>query len=923
MTQKAGPSTCRKVAVVLGWSLLCAVLGTSTSRSATNALEPREAQFVFLIDDSRSMREEVRGSGRSDPDRLAVFAVRALLGVLNDRDWVSVVRLNGPVDEENPPPLAPLDRPHRARIDRVLELTGKLADYGGDYTPCRSALKKAFDLLGGVDRPDVSQVGIFLSDGECTRQGEGRVMDLLDRLRSYREDRFQFYLLRFQGTQPSPELERLAEATGGSAIQVQRGDPTRILNTFAQALSRSQGYESQILTPARADLSAHRGARRVRLLAVAPGEGPGLQLTVTDLQGHPVAVDPLAAGQHQYSPDGREYRFASARYDPTGEPVRVEVRGAGTDWEVVALPEYRLAAELAIRRGRCGEEGEEVESVIGAGSDLCAVIRLLNDRGRVVGQDITAGRLQGVIEQTPPGGEPHRITANPDREGEASFRLDLSALAEGHHTIRAEVRLTPPDEDRPRVLSAGERTLQAIDRAIQPQPPRVDLGDVHPGFGRSAMVGLAGNFPETQVRLELEEPERLPGCLTLRFADRPLGEAVRILPGQTYPLRLEVADECGQQGVYPVDTHLKILMDELPEVGTVSMPLSWRLDNTVRKADALSFELEAGSSGEGAVTVPAGEGALAPDAATLRYDAAFDPVRAEGAEPTENLRIGFVDPHGEVRMLLHDDGEPVRQGQVAITADQPLRVRVEALPCCGTGRYSSRLRLRSVGGGTPVEVPIEVTVAGSWWTCYRSWVIAALLGLLAFLLMFYLISIFTHCRLLSRKQLVTRLVPLHWPRYGGAPRPASDRGGDREEVEDMVGAGMRWHRRLLAWLKANPLIIGLPRQRYRETAELNLSSSLEFSSVDLQGERDVVGRLQSSPELDPGDEGRLFARAGSGVNFFAVRGPRGAIGELTPEGWYGKRDGYTVEQLAKGQRLIHKVSGTERKEGHVGGWQLG
>ncbi|MCP5117641.1 MAG: VWA domain-containing protein, partial [bacterium] len=122
--------------LILAWAL------PSMAQRGGRALEPREAQFVFIIDDSGSMSQN-----RTDPDRLAVFAVRALLGVLDDRDWVSVVRLNGPREGEQPPPLAPLSDDHRKRVRQVLDLGGKLAEYGGRYTPCRSDLEVAHDVL--------------------------------------------------------------------------------------------------------------------------------------------------------------------------------------------------------------------------------------------------------------------------------------------------------------------------------------------------------------------------------------------------------------------------------------------------------------------------------------------------------------------------------------------------------------------------------------------------------------------------------------------------------------------------------------------------------------------------------------------------------------------------------------------------------
>ncbi len=916
--QPTGRTTARRrLPPLWGLALLLVWAVPATAQGGGGALEAREAQFVFIIDDSGSMSQE--RYGRTDPDRLAVFAVRALLGVLDDRDRASVVRLNGPRDGEEPPPLAPLDEQHRLRLKQVLDLKGKLAAYEGEVTPCRSALEDAQELLNGADRPNVSQVVIFLTDGECTPSGDQeQVLGFLDGLRSHQGDRrrFQFYLLRFQGTKPSSGLEKLAELTDGAAIGLRRGDPTRILHTFAQALSRSQGYESQILTAGNSELPGHRGARRVRLLAVVPGGGnDSPEIRLSDRTGNPLRVTPIDQGVHHYLPDGREYRFVSAEFKPAGGPARAEVVGAGNDWDVVALPEYRLGVEMVLHRGRCGEAKERVGSnVLTVGSDLCAVIRLVNDRAQAVGQDVTEGKLKGVLEITSEG-RSEQVTATPLRADEARFELDLQALEEGYHTLRAAVHLTPPGESRARILPARGRTLQAVNRAIEAEPGEVSFGDVYPGSENTQMLRLKGRFSETDARIEIQDAGEIPACVALSFAGKPLGETVRMLSQQPYPLILRVAEECAGEEVDPVKTHLLLRMPELPGDEALAIPLAWRLDSTVRLDDLLRFELKAGEPALGVVAAPG-------DVVATAYQAGLDLPTAAGGEPTEHLRLGFFVEHSDVPMLLDADGELIREKQITFGPEDPVRLMVEARPCCDTGSYRSRLRLRPVDGGRARVVPIEVRVTGNWWTCYRSRVIAGLLGLLVALLTFYVLSMFSHSNFLARSQLVARLVPLRWPRYGGAPQPAPDRGADREEVEDMIRAGLPWHQRTLNWLRANPLVFGLPRRRYYETVELDLTPDLNVSSVVLIPERDVVDRLQKAREMEPWEEGRLFARAGGVVSFQAVRGPKKEIGQLTPDGWYGKVEGLRVEQLTKGQRLIHKIPAPDRKEGFAAGWVL-
>jgi Mg-chelatase subunit ChlD len=255
-------------------ALLAVLPAPVRAQAEAREASTRAAQFVLVIDDSRSM-------DKTDPNRLAVFAAQALFSMLDDRDEVSIVRLNGPVQGETPPPIEPLAT-NREAMQRLLG--GRIAAYGGNNTTCRSALQATQRLLNQAYRPNVAQVVLFLTDGACTPAATERPdpAAFLGGLRSHEEDLFQFYLLRFVGLDVSPELGALARQTGGDTIEVGSTDPTAILHAFATALSRSQGYEAALLTPEDPEIAAHRGAKRVRLLAVARGQSPPLGLAVHD-----------------------------------------------------------------------------------------------------------------------------------------------------------------------------------------------------------------------------------------------------------------------------------------------------------------------------------------------------------------------------------------------------------------------------------------------------------------------------------------------------------------------------------------------------------------------------------------------------------------------------------------------------------------
>ena len=219
---------------------------------ATNA-----AQYVLLIDDSGSMRPIGRDPG-ADPDRLAVFATRSMLALLDDRDEVSVVRLNSVMDGEAPPAIRPL-REVRTSLEAALANNGRLASYAGRDTPCSRAFEAVRGLLNQSRRPGVKQVLIYLTDGACEIAGHPDALtpeSFLNGVESHRGDSgFLFYLLRFRGRDYTPALATLASQTGGASFEMTT-EATGILTPFAQAISLAQGFDAFELTPTSSTLAA-------------------------------------------------------------------------------------------------------------------------------------------------------------------------------------------------------------------------------------------------------------------------------------------------------------------------------------------------------------------------------------------------------------------------------------------------------------------------------------------------------------------------------------------------------------------------------------------------------------------------------------------------------------------------------------------
>src|SRR5690554_7327665 len=93
---------------------------SAQERSELASAQARSAQYIFVIDDSGSMSRQISGEGpAADPDRLAVFAVRSTLSMLDAVDEATVVRLNGSNDGEEIVPIAPLKQNRKALEDKL------------------------------------------------------------------------------------------------------------------------------------------------------------------------------------------------------------------------------------------------------------------------------------------------------------------------------------------------------------------------------------------------------------------------------------------------------------------------------------------------------------------------------------------------------------------------------------------------------------------------------------------------------------------------------------------------------------------------------------------------------------------------------------------------------------------------------------
>lgn len=883
--------------------LLAAAPGVAQPPAASAATaETRAAQFVFVLDDSASMR-------RTDPNRLAVFAVQALLAMLDDRDEVSLVRLSGAASGETPPPIQPLSR-GRGTLNKLL--AGQIAAYGGGSTTCRSGLASTRRLLEQAHRPNVAQVVLFLTDGACSSGEAPDPQVVLQGLASHREGLLQFYLLHFRGEPVSPELPRLAEATGGSVTPIPAGDPTALLHAFAAALSRSQGYEAELVSPSDPEIDAHRGARRVRLLAVAPGGSPNLGLSVHDRQGRSSRTGgrtgvhrygggaPAVAGIEDHP--GQPFRFVAMDYRPDTSEMRVRVTGAGDSWKAVAVPEYRLFLKMGVLAGECKSPGQPVgDKGVETGSTVCLVADLVNEAGVTVDAGLTGRDLEAAVYF---GGATQPVEMRLEGE-KARFRLQRNHLEKGYLSMQPIVRLNPSDG---RNLRGRSLSIQVSSVEIRAALDSRGFGTLKPGQEVTRSLSLDGSFEPTPVRFSFRDRKDIPSCVTVELNGTPEGKSVTMGVGKGHNVTLRVAPYCGPRDIRrPYPTRLILDFEGL---SPRDLPVPFELDYRLQVPADAELKVKGGRHAEKAISLPGNR------QKDLRLTATLAGTTPE-TWPEKHLGLSLA-------------GTPV--GEPFTLRGDSLRLRAEAGPCCASGSYPASLELRPAdreGYAPGMELPeplvipvrIEVESAGVW-ACWGYWILRGLLLLLLLLAILYVVNMFRNSRWLRPVRVAEKLVPLAWTAHGGTA-PLKDH---KARVQELVKGSLPWPRRVLAWFLANPLAFGLPGGSYRETLELILQPHRDVSRsaavlVPKRGVQEQVGR-------DPAAfTGRMFAVAEGSVTFVCVPDKEGRVGRMSLDGAAPAPDPDPTRRSAvrlRGHKLLrHPEDWESHEEGRAAGWQVG
>jgi hypothetical protein len=288
----------------------------------------------------------------------------------------------------------------------------------------------------------------------------------------------------------------------------------------------------------------------------------------------------------------------------------------------------------------------------------------------------------------------------------------------------------------------------------------------------------------------------------------------------------------------------------------------------------------------------------------LLYKAEFLPADP----PSEDLVVGFFAPQSKSDPRAVETSDLVRPGGV-------LHLRVLAERCCSSGTYQRTVELiPQQGTAWPIHLPVHVTVEGSSLTCHLPAASFFLVFAVGVLLNLYAYGMAANSHFVPLPRLAARLRPLQRNGAGGLEE------GSRKAVEALVRRDLPFWRRALNWLRANPLVFGLPGGSFHETIELQLHPrrDVSVSRLCLIPHRNFHKTLQQQPQLG---QGRLFAAAFSQLRFFAVP-HRGKVGELMVKDASEEAGQPELTWIGPNQDLLRNMEGEDRPVVYAG-WRIG
>jgi hypothetical protein len=836
-----------------------AVASLRHARADDTGVGPVSTQYVFLIDDSASMRGA--GGTPNDPDRLAVFAVRAMLTMLDEQDEASVMSLN---PKAPAPAIAPLSQ-NREELNRVLAEDATIASYDVGSTPCAAALERVWQVLEAGKRAGARQVLFFLTDGQCT----GGIVPTARWQQRKASGDFDFYYLRFSERESSRELAELAGA--GNTTLLSSADAGAMIEPLAKALARSQGYAAYVVDPlSKGSVPAFRGSERVRVLVTSRDAGSDLELRVFKGSGAPQALKHVQAGSFHYAADGKPhqaYRSAFAVFSDEGAPTTYQVSGADRNvWKGVVVPEYRLTVSIETHEGKCDDGGSIVES-LRAGSSACFKVVAKDGKGSDVTRDLQASGARVKFDVTLDGGK-SEIVASSSPE---AWTYERQALPQGVYSVRPLLFLTGR-EDQPAVRGFPI-SLSVSNQTIAMTPSDIDAGELHlAGTPFTAKVKLDGTFPATNLSIAFDDKFPPPACTRVRVDGEDLPASIKgdASPGRELEVEVSVHTWCGPN-IRPTETfplrfefgsrQTKLLKVALAPRGTILFPGDF------------TVEVEAGAT---SVPLPATL-TTADVAAGASYPLDFRWVPESAVWPEEGLRVVFMNdgdtaPRGEAASDAATATFSVRAGTA------PVPAYAAATACCSTGTFKGVLTIASADppkGVKPYVHPVNVTVVvkpaqAGIWACIGDRVMKGLGVLAGLLFLAYVWNIYSQSHFLPNVQVMSqRIQVLYYAMDGGTPStdvtPVTT-----GQVKTAFRNAMRFGKRASAWLKANPLRAGLPSflggRPYYETLHISLAG-LAGTEQRASG---LVG-MCFKPELDAPSR---IKQAGADGFFIVARGGR-------------------------------------------------
>lgn len=914
------------------------------------AQEKKQKQFVFVVDDSGSMRWGTRGGiptfrGGSDHDRLAIFATRVLVQLLDDSDETTVVSLNGTAEGTRPIPDIARAGDNRQSLLSALDLDPKKMAFYTGSTPCANLFGELKEVLNNANRKDAEQLVFYLTDGVCSKQwksdGAARrgVKAWLKGIDSHKERRLRFQLIRWSGDDYTKALEdTLVPKTKGARVPpIQKGDAQSVVKTMLDALARSRGYLAAEATPSKPKLPSFYGAKKVRLLAITSGPPSSrLRLSVKE-SGQRLALQVKDRGDHQWmgnpqalppaDPKGKPYAFILAEYAPSKGDVQVKVTGA-KDWTVIAVPDYDIRLETEIYEGSCpSDESRRLKNrIVGSinkGESVCLEVKLLNENDEVLDKQFAAksnSDLKIVFESADGTGTSQTSNARRVDKNKTIWRFNQDQIGEGRFNFTPMLMRRVKGEKFPPLYGEGQ-SVQSISNDISASPGVFDLGTVEPGRPFPKDLKLDSKMPEHEVKMRFERTTR-PSCLKAELAGKSGNQWHAWAWGENKKVTFKFDPFCGyqtQSKTYESLLNLEFKPRGGGKLKSKQVIVKYTLKNQFEGPRDINMEVSAGDETNRDLTFKSNSNTDIPIAIRFEHDESSSP---------EDIQFGFRDKERD-EAFEDKEGNALQAKKFKVTPNvdgHKIPIFLNVSPCCKAGQYSGVIEYKADGTKKSRRVNVNVNVQqATFWACWGSLILDILFWLLMLLLLWYLLRIKSNSVFIRRKLVQGAASAYQYNRMG---KPTDHR--DMTELwERAVKHELTFGKRAAAWLKGNPLKYGLPGGRYIETMSVTLPTNNEASQRSVLKLISVgdARKAFNKPDSPRKESERIFIIAKGSLVGFPKPDKKGAKS--------GRLGGFVINRIkgmdtqsgrmdiTSGTKLLKESKGFSKpKPGSLAGWKI-